>query len=187
MRSEGGTIDMETRMIFAGFGGQGVQSLGQMITYAGMVEGKNVSWLPSYGPEMRGGTTNCHVIVADEPVGAPILATADAILVMNAPSFDKFEPMVEKGGLIVVNASLIERKAVRDDIDVVYVPANEIAMELGNIRTAGMVALGAFLKKTNVVTSENVLHAIPKVLGEGKEKLVAINEKALARGAELVK
>lgn len=177
---------MEHRIVFAGFGGQGVLSMGMLVTYAGMLEGKEVSWLPSYGPEMRGGTANCNVIVSDEPVSSPIVTEPTAAVVMNRPSLDKFESLVEKNGLLFINSSLIEVKSTRGDIGVFYLPANEIATGLGNPRVANMVMLGAFLKKTQAVTLQSVLDSFLKVLGENKANLIPINEKALEAGMNAV-
>ncbi|MFZ5975345.1 MAG: 2-oxoacid:acceptor oxidoreductase family protein [Bacillota bacterium] len=177
---------MEHRIVFAGFGGQGVLSMGMLVTYAGMLEGKEVSWLPSYGPEMRGGTANCNVIVSDEPVSSPIITEPTAAIVMNRPSLDKFESTVEKNGLLFINSSLIEVKSTRDDISVIYVPTNEIAGELGNLRVANMVMLGAVLKKTQVVSIKSVMDSFLKVLGENKAKLIPINERALEAGMNAV-
>jgi len=173
---------MEHRIVFSGFGGQGVLSMGMLVTYAGMLEGKEVSWLPSYGLEMRGGTANCNVIVSDEPVGSPIITAPTAAAVMNRPALDKFGPLVEKGGLLFINSSLIDAKNDRDDIGVYYVPANDIAAELGNVRVANMVMLGAFLKKTEAVSPKSVMDSFLKVLGENKAKFIPINEKALEAG-----
>lgn len=178
---------MEERMIFAGFGGQGIMSMGQLLTYAGMMEGKNVSWLPSYGPEMRGGTANCNVTVSDEPVGSPVITEATTVVVMNRPSLDKFEKYLVPGGKLFINTSLISKKAERSDIEVYEIPANDIANELGNLKVANMVVLGALLERTQLVKRESVLDALKKVLGPGKEHLVPLNEQALNRGAELVK
>lgn len=178
---------MTEKIIMAGFGGQGVMSIGQMLTYAGMMEDKQVSWLPSYGPEMRGGTANCNVIVSDSMVASPIVTSATAVLALNLPSLDKFECSVEKDGYLIVNSSLIERKATRDDVQAYYVPANEIANELGNSRIANMVMLGAYLELTKVVSIESVLEALKKVLGESKAKFIPINRQALLKGAECVK
>ena len=148
----------EEKIIMAGFGGQGVMSMGQLLTYAGMIEEKNVSWLPSYGPEMRGGTANCAVIVSDKQVGSPIITSdATAAIVMNLPSLDKFEADVNKGGNLLVNSSLIEKKASREDLNVFYIKANEIANELGNAKVANMVMLGAYLEITKVVKVESVI------------------------------
>ncbi|WP_105615988.1 2-oxoacid:acceptor oxidoreductase family protein [Vallitalea okinawensis] len=178
---------MTEKVIIAGFGGQGVMSIGQMLTYAGMKEDKEVSWLPSYGPEMRGGTANCNVIVSDHMVASPIITEATTVMALNLPSLDKFEKEVRKDGLLIVNSSLIEKKAERDDIKVHYIPANDIAVELGNAKIANMVMLGAFLELTKTVTVESVLEALKKVLGESKAHLVPINREALQKGAECVR
>lgn len=178
---------MEHRLVFAGFGGQGVLSMGMLVTYAGMLEGKGVSWLPSYGPEMRGGTANCSVIVADGEVASPIVTMPTAAVVMNLPSYDKFEPNVEKDGLLFVNSSLIDKKSQRDDVRALYVPVNDIAHDMGNPKVANMIMLGAFLELTKVVSPESVLESFPKVLGENKKHLIPINQQALAKGAAAVK
>ena len=177
---------MTERIIIAGFGGQGVMSLGQMLAYSGMNENREVSWLPSYGPEMRGGTANCQVIVSDEPIAAPVISEADTVIAMNLPSLDKFESKVKAGGNLFINASLIERKAERDDINVYYIKANEIAIELGNSKVAGMVVMGAYLSITGVVKKETLIESLKKVLGNKKLDLIPVNEDALKRGAEQV-
>ncbi len=177
---------MTEKIIIAGFGGQGVMSLGQMLAYSGMNEDREVSWLPSYGPEMRGGTANCQVIVSDEEIAAPIISMADTVIAMNLPSLDKFEDRVKKGGNLFINSSLIERKTNRDDINVYYINANEIAVELGNSKVAGMVVLGAYLKITDVVKKSTLIEALKKVLGKKKLDLIPINEEALKKGAEQV-
>jgi 2-oxoglutarate ferredoxin oxidoreductase subunit gamma len=178
--------DMTEKVIIAGFGGQGVMSLGQMLCYSGMSEGKNVSWLPSYGPEMRGGTANCQVIISEEDVASPIISEADTVMAMNLPSLDKFENRIKPGGKLFINSSLIEKKATRDDINVYYIPANEIALELGNSRVAGMVLLGAYLTASKLVEPQSVIESLKKVLGEKKLGLIPVNEKALAKGEALV-
>lgn len=178
---------MESRIVFAGFGGQGVMAMGQLITYAGMIEDKNVSWLPSYGPEMRGGTANCGVVVADEPVGSPVVVDATSAVVMNKPSLDKFEKDIVSGGKLFINSSLIDKKATREDIDVYYIPVNEIAIELGNDKVANMVMLGAYLEATKLVKVESILEAFTKVFGESKARFLPLNEKAIKRGAEAIK
>lgn len=175
---------MTEQVIIAGFGGQGVLLAGQLLAYAGLMEQKNVSWLPSYGPEMRGGTANCCVIVSDEEVGSPVVTEADTVIVMNRPSLDKYERFLKKGGLLIVNSTLIDKKAARSDIDVVYVPANELAEQAGSVKAANMVALGAYLEKTHAVEKENLIRALEKVMGEGKRKLIPLNEKALELGAK---
>ena len=177
---------MTQELIIAGFGGQGVLRLGQLIAYAGMVEDKEVSWLPSYGPEMRGGTANCSVIVSDEPVGSPIVTSATSVMTLNGPATDKFESIVRPGGDMFVNSSLVERKIERDDINVYYIPANDIANSLGNGRILNMVMLGAFLKKSNCFSLETAEKALKYVLGPSKEHLVPLNLKAMEEGAKCV-
>lgn len=171
----------------AGFGGQGVMSMGQLLTYAGMIENKHVSWLPSYGPEMRGGTANCNVMVSDGPIGSPIVTEATAAIVMNRPSLDKFEDDVVKGGNLLINSSLIDRKANREELNAYYIPANEMAVELGNAKVANMIMLGAYLELTKAVKVESIVAALKKVFGESKAHLIPLNEKALEKGAEAVR
>jgi 2-oxoglutarate ferredoxin oxidoreductase subunit gamma len=178
---------MTQNIQIAGFGGQGVMSMGQILCYGGMLEGREVSYLPSYGPEMRGGAAYCMVIVSDEPVGAPVFAQADCLMAMNLPALDKFENTVVPGGRLLINSSLIERKATRTDIDVYYIPANDIAAELGNSRVAGMVMLGAYLKLSGVVGHDGVLNALKKVLGEKKANMIPVNKEALEHGAAEIK
>lgn len=178
---------MEERIIIAGFGGQGVMAMGQLLTYAGMIEGKQVSWLPSYGPEMRGGTANCNVVISSDDVGSPVVLDANTAIIMNKPSLDKFENSVVKGGKLFINSSLIDRKSERDDIEVYYVPCNEIAGELGNVRVANMVMLGAYLEATKVVSVDSVLAGFTKVFGEGKAHLLPINKEAIEKGAEAIR
>ncbi len=172
-------------VIFAGFGGQGVLSMGRMVAYAGMVKGMNVSWLPSYGPEMRGGTANCNVIVSDELIGSPVVAEADTLIVMNRPSLDKFESWVKPGGKILVNSSLIDRKVEREDVEAYYYPVNEVASECGNAKAANMVMLGAYIKQKGFLDEQDLLGAFVKVFGEDKKKLLPLNEKAVAEGVRL--
>lgn len=172
-------------IIMAGFGGQGVMLMGQLITYAGMIEGKQVSWIPSYGPEMRGGTANCSVIVSDEPIGAPIVSEPTAVVVMNLPSLDKFEPTIQQDGILLINSSLINRTGKRNDIKAYQVAANEIAAELGNAKAANMVILGALVEATGVVSQASVLQAFKKMFAN-KPNLLAINEQALRSGAQSI-
>ncbi|MBU3227843.1 2-oxoacid:acceptor oxidoreductase family protein [Clostridium algidicarnis] len=171
-------------IIFAGFGGQGILSMGKFIAYAGMDANMNVSWLPSYGPEMRGGTANCSVILADEPVGSPIVTMPDSVVVMNRPSLDKFEKTIKKGGLVILDSDLIAREVERDDIQVIRVPAQTIAAELGSTKIANMVLLGALVAKTGIVSMEILLGSLKD---HGKEKFFEVNKKALEKGAEYAK
>lgn len=173
---------MEERIICAGFGGQGVLLIGQLLALAAMADGKEVSWLPSYGPEMRGGTASCSVILSDEPVGAPVVSEATAAIVMNKPSLLKFEKAVVEGGLLVINSSLIDIQTSRADVRAVLVPANEIALELGNARVANMVMLGAYLQVTGYPDIEQAMGALKSYFGPKKEHLLPINREAIERG-----
>lgn len=179
---------MNEKVIMAGFGGQGIMAIGKLLAYAGMLEDKEVTWLPSYGPEMRGGTANCAVIVSDSAIGSPVISDdATAAIVMNLPSLTKFENDVIPGGKIIINSSLIEQKSSRSDVDVYYVPANEIAAKLGTAKAANMVMLGAYLELCKTVKNESVMKAFLKVFGENKTNLIPLNEEALKKGAEAVK
>ena len=136
-----------TRILFAGFGGQGILFAGKFLAYKGLIENKEVSWLPSYGPEMRGGTANCSVIISDEPIGSPIVSDPDVLVVMNLPSLDKYEDSVVSGGKIFVDSSLVDRKVKRDDVDVYYIPATKIAEENGIPTLANMIITGKVIKE----------------------------------------
>ena len=175
---------MKKEYIFAGFGGQGMLLIGKFLAMACMLDGKHVSWLPSYGPEMRGGTANCSVIVSDDPVGSPLVDKADVVVAMNRPSLDKFESSVKPGGVLVINSSIIDRKAERDDIQVVYCEATRIAEAVGNPKGANVAILGAMLEKAPVTTSESMSEAIRIELGERKAKFLPGNMKALEAGKE---
>ena len=178
---------MLKQYIFAGFGGQGMLLIGKFVAMACMLDGKHVSWLPSYGPEMRGGTANCSVVVSDEPVGSPIINQADAVIAMNLPSLDKFESVVKPGGLLVVNSSLIDRKVEREDVQVVYCDATRIAEEVGNPKGANVAILGALLEKERIVDTDKMVEAIRLELGERKLKFLEGNKKALFAGMEAAK
>lgn len=172
--------------IFAGFGGQGVMLMGQMLAYAGMYESKNVSWFPSYGPEMRGGTANCSVVVSDDPIGSPVVSEPDILVAMNRPSMEKFEKSIKPGGILFYNSSLIDVKPNRTDIKVVPIPANDIASEIGNTKVANMVVIGAVIKSTNIVKFDTVMMVLKKTFTGKKENLVLINKAALEKGMALV-
>lgn len=174
----------QQEIIIAGFGGQGIQSAGMLIAYAGMLENKNVSWLPSYGPEMRGGTSNCHVILSDEPVGSPILNSATALLVMNGPSLDKFEGVVVPGGLIITDSSLVTKNPARTDVEAIGIPATKMASDMGNLTYANIIILGKLLAKTGVVSRESFEKALKKVLPEKKHYMIPEEMKALEMGME---
>ena len=175
---------MEKTFIFAGFGGQGMLLIGKFVAMACMLDGKHVSWLPSYGPEMRGGTANCSVIVSDKDVASPLVDKADVIVVMNLPSLDKFEEHVKPGGLLVINSSIIDRKSTRDDITVVYCDANRIAEAVGNPKGANVAILGAMLEKEPIVDLDKMTEAIRIELGERKARFLEGNKKALIAGME---
>ena len=178
---------MTKQFIFAGFGGQGMLLIGKFTAMACMLDGKHVSWLPSYGPEMRGGTANCSVIVSDEEVASPLVDKADVVVAMNLPSLDKFESKVKPGGLLVVNSSIIERKSVRDDITVVYCDANGSAEQVGNPKGANVAILGAMMAKADIVSVDKMVEAIRIELGERKLKFLEGNKKALMAGMEAAK
>lgn len=170
-------------VMFAGFGGQGIMLIGQMIAYAGMAEGRQVSWLPSYGPEMRGGTAYCTVVVSDLPIGSPVTGNPSACVVMNRPSMEKFAPRVKPGGFLLVNSSLIDITSGRDDIDELLVPCNDLAISLGSGKAANMVVLGAFIGRTQVVTLESVDALIEKQFAK-KQTFIPLNKQALRAGYE---
>ncbi|NLK65509.1 MAG: 2-oxoacid:ferredoxin oxidoreductase subunit gamma [Tissierellia bacterium] len=175
---------MEQKVIMAGFGGQGIMAIGKLLAYAGMLEGKNVTWMPSYGPEMRGGTANCAVVVSEEEVGSPLISKdGTAAIVMNLPSMNKFEKELLPGGKLIINKSLIDVEPTRKDLDVYYIPANELALELGNSKVANMVMLGSYLEVSKAVDVESVMQAFVKVFGEDKSDLVPLNKEALMKGA----
>ncbi len=178
---------MLERIIISGFGGQGVMLIGRLLAYAGMIEGKKVAWMPSYGPEMRGGTANCTVLISEEEIGSPIVSHPKILIAMNKPSLDKFESNVSEDGLIILNDSLIKREVKRDDVNVIKIPADDIADKLGNSRAANMVVLGALVKKSGVVKLETVFKALEKALTGRNKKLLELNKEALKKGAELAK
>lgn len=173
----------QQEIIFAGFGGQGILSMGKFLAYAGMDAGLNVSWLPSYGPEMRGGTANCSVILTEDQVGSPIVADADTVVVMNRPSLDKFEHTIKTNGVLIVDSDLVTRVPDRKDIQVISIPAQSLAEEIGSKTIANMILLGALVAKTGIVSMDDILKALKD---HGKEKFFEANKKALEKGAEFV-
>jgi 2-oxoglutarate ferredoxin oxidoreductase subunit gamma len=174
-------------IIFAGFGGQGVLSMGLIIAYGGMIEGKEVSWMPSYGPEMRGGTSNCIVIVSESRISSPIITRFDSAIILNQPSLDKFEKAVKPGGVLLYEKSTIIKPPTRDDIETICIPAIEEADKLKVKQVANMVMVGAFLEKNPIIKIENIVNALKKALPEHRHKMIPVNEKALLRGQELIK
>lgn len=178
---------MEKQFLIAGFGGQGVLLIGTLIAKAAMAEDKEVSWMPSYGPEMRGGEANCAVVVSDEPIGSPLVNEPPILVAMNKPSLLKFMPMMAAGGVLLYNASLITDVDLRTDIRAIAVPCNEIADSLQNSRVANMVMLGAVQAMTEVVTNETLTATLKDWLGEEKAHLLDINEQAIQKGREAAK
>ncbi len=175
---------MERSVIVAGFGGQGVMFLGQVLSLAAMFEGKHVTWLPSYGPEMRGGTANCTVVISDDEVASPVVDKPMDIIVMNIPSLLKFEKIVKEGGYIFMNTSVIDKETQRKDVEVVKVEANKIAEEIGSSKIANMVMLGAYVAKTEVVKPESVFEAIRK---KSKKEFIDMNIEAVKKGLEFLR
>ena len=171
----------QREVVIAGFGGQGVMSAGQILAYSAMEEGFNVVWLPSYGPEMRGGTANCSIVISPDPIASPIIPNPGAAIVMNNPSYEKFGPMVKKGGVVIINSSLINIDLELPDITQIKIPANNIAIDLGADRAANMVVLGAYVGATNAVSFE-VLKGFVKKKFARKPQYVELNLKALEEG-----
>lgn len=177
---------MTHELLIAGFGGQGVLSMGMTLGYAAMIEKKEISWMPSYGPEMRGGTANCIVIVSDKRISSPIITTFDTVIALNQPSLDKFEKAVKPGGLLIYESTNIINPPTRTDIDIQPIAASEEASTMKNSKIMNMIVLGGFLARKNVVELESVMAALKKVLPERYHHLLPLNEQALRRGQELV-
>ncbi|PKK40371.1 2-oxoglutarate oxidoreductase, gamma subunit [Clostridiaceae bacterium JG1575] len=171
----------QQEILFAGFGGQGILSMGKFLAYAGMDQDMNVSWCPSYGPEMRGGTANCSVILSDSDIGSPIVTAPDTLVVMNRPSLEKFVDTLKPGGLLILDSDLISEEVQRDDVTVIRIPSQTIAAEIGSKTIANMVLLGALVKKTGIVGVEDLLKALKD---HGKAKFYTANEQAVSRGTE---
>lgn len=173
-------------LIVAGFGGQGVLSLGMTLAYAGMVEGKEISWMPSYGPEMRGGTANCITIISDNKISSPIISLFDSAIVLNQPSMDKFAPKVKTGGLLLYESSTILKPSTRTDITIIGIPATVEAITMKNAKIMNMIILGAYLQLKPVVSIESIEEALKKVLPEKYHHLLPINKLAIEKGAAIV-
>ncbi|MBR6532146.1 MAG: 2-oxoacid:acceptor oxidoreductase family protein [Clostridia bacterium] len=170
------------KLLFAGFGGQGILFAGKFLAYKGLIEDKQVSWLPSYGPEMRGGTANCSVIISDEPIGSPIVDAPDVLIAMNLPSLEKYENAVVSGGKIFVDSTLIDKKVERTDVDVYYIPATQMAYD-NNIKTlANMIITGKVLKEVDGFSMDNIEAALKKVVSARKIELLGVNETAIKSG-----
>lgn len=177
---------MTKEFIIAGFGGQGIVSSGIILAYAGLLENLNVTFFPSYGAEMRGGTANCSVVVSDEKIASPVVVNPDIVIIMNEPSLLKFEPLVKPGGILFFNQTLIKSRPKRNDIEVIAVEANKIAEELGQGRIANMVMLGALIKKTKIVGIESMKKAQRKRFSRASEEQLTVNDRALERGYALL-
>lgn len=177
---------MTEEIIIAGFGGQGVLSMGKILAYSGLMQGQEIAWMPSYGPEMRGGTSNVTVIISEERISSPILTQYDSVIVLNQQSMDKFESMVKPGGVLLYDPNGITRHPNRKDINVYKVDATSIASEMGNVKIFNMVVLGAYLKVKPIVKIDNVIKGLKKLLPERNHNLLPLNEKAITKGMELV-
>ena len=177
---------MTEEVVIAGFGGQGVLSMGMILCYSGIMEDKEVSWMPSYGPEMRGGTANCIAIVSDSKISSPIIAKFDTVIALNQPSVDKFESMVKPGGLLLYESTNVITPPTRSDIDIVGIPASAEAAKMKNTKIMNMIVLGAFLKKKPIIKFENIIEGLKQVLPERYHHLIPLNTDALNKGMELV-
>ena len=178
---------MEKKVVISGFGGQGIMLAGELLAEAGKEEGKNVTFLPSYGPEMRGGTAYCDVIVSDKPIASPVIAHPEAAIIMNLPSLTKFEPLMQENGLIILNKTIIPEDVSRDDLKVCEIDAQAIANELGNEKVANLILLAAYAEIEKTVSIEPLKKALRVLLTGRKEKLISINEKAIDTGARLAR
>ncbi len=177
---------MQNETVIAGFGGQGVLFIGKIMAYAALHENLKVTWFPSYGPEMRGGTANCTVVISDEEIGSPQVKNPKAIVVMNQPSLDKYENMVAPGGYLVINTSMVNRKATRTDIHILELPGVELAEELGDKKLANTIMLGALMAKAGFLKKESLIKGLEKSLSHGKQNLIEINKKAMEKGAAYI-
>lgn len=175
---------MQTEILLSGFGGQGALFAGQLLSYSAMDSGKEVTWIPSYGPEMRGGTANCTVVIADEEIGSPFVQNPAAVVVMNLPSLDKYESILKPGGLLVINSSMINRAPARTDLKLVSIPASEIAQKLGDTRMTNMVLVGGLLANLPVLEIETVEKSLREHLPARHHKLLPLNYQAIRKGAE---
>lgn len=173
-------------IIVSGFGGQGIISGGIIIAYAGMLDNKNVTFFPAYGAEMRGGTANCSVVVSSDPVASPVVGNPDSLMVMNEPSLARFEDSLKPDGLMIINSTLVSSRPTRTDITAIDIPISELAEEVGNIRTANMIMLGAFAKKTGTVSIEALKKSIGKVYKKANDAMIELNKKAIDKGAEAI-
>ena len=177
---------MEYQLVIAGFGGQGLLFAGKVLAYAALTEQRELSWLPSYGPEMRGGTANCNVIISDSPVGSPIVQNPNVLMVMNTPALDKYEKSVVPGGKIFVDSTLISRKVEREDVEVFFIPATKMASDMGMPTLANMILLGAIVKATGCITDEGMLAGLNKIIPAKKANLLDANLKCIQAGKDFL-
>ncbi len=175
---------MHEEIIISGFGGQGALFAGQLLTYTGTDEGWHVTYMPSYGPEMRGGTAHCTVILSENEIGSPIVRQPSTCIVMNPPSMDKYEPLIRPGGLLVVNSTLIRGRSQRGDIQVVYVPANELAASVGNVKMANVVLLGAMLGTREILPIDSVKRTMDLHIPQARKKIIEPNKRAMQTGID---
>ena len=178
------TEDMYEELIIAGHGGQGIILIGKLLAQAAMRNGMEITYMPAYGAEVRGGSASCAIVIASEPIASPVVEKADSLITMNRPSFDRFVPRVKAGGLIVMNSSLIDIRPERSDVELLPVPADEIAIELGSPRSANMVALGALIQQRGMLSADVVMGCLPDVLARRHHKTLPVNEKAIRCGME---
>lgn len=178
---------MEKGVVISGFGGQGVMLAGELLAEAGKEEGKYVTFLPSYGPEMRGGTANCHVIVSDTTIASPIIGYPKVAIVLNLPSLDKYEPLMKKDGIIIINKTLVPREVKRDDVRVLQIDAQHVAEDFGNKKVVNMILLGAYVEIEKPVKIETLKNALKSYLTGRKAELIEVNERALEKGAEIAR
>lgn len=176
---------MEKSIVISGFGGQGTLFAGQILAYAAMDAGKHVTWIPSYGPEMRGGTANCTVVISDEEIGSPIVSSPDIVIAMNLPSVDKYEPIMNTGTTMIVNRSLVDRGYSRDDLNIVDIMANEISEEMGNVRLANMLLLAVMLKHEPILSIDSIKQALVDHLPDRHKKTLDLNQAVLDKGYSL--
>lgn len=178
---------MQTEIVVSGFGGQGALFAGQLLAYAALDAGLHTTWFPSYGPEMRGGTAHCTTIVSDAPIGSPVVRNPSAAIVLNLPSLERYEPLVKPGGLLVLDSSIVDRSPQRGDLETLLVPGDEIAQAIGSNRVTNLVLLGALLARLPVLELDGVKETLARVIPERRRGLLALNLRALDRGAELAR
>lgn len=177
---------MTKKTIFSGFGGQGVLMMGYVLAVAAMRDGKEVTFLPSYGAEVRGGTANCTVVVSDEEIFSPVASSPDYAVIMNKPSLLKYEGMIKEGGIVILNSSMVDRVPPRSNLEVVKVPANDIAKELGSDRTINMIMLGAYVAKTGITSLDSIMNGLTEIVKGKKPSVMKLNRMGLDKGSEYV-